>query len=294
MVNTISKILGIARRTYFHWQKDEDKCYAINLFNKYFTKEELEEFIAIGKIEKFDKLNFLYNEVIEKNKKVYIETFTNNFQYRKLSQAHDIFIDFYFSFLIELSEKNDLINSNFNNLLSLYLNNYLMEKFVNTINDEELMKLAINHQFKEFKKEFIEWENVKILAYAKEEIEKTLKMFNNEDFSNIQKHLENIKNWDTYMLIYLDEIIKSNLDVFIDSGNEELLYHAIGFNVYLHLKKEKPRIKLNLISMINEKLIKEDISILKIEEMIKNGKYLEHVKSIIKTDDLHEKYILNF
>ncbi len=55
MVNTISKILGIARRTYFHWQKDEDKCYAINLFNKYFKKEELEEFIATGKIEKFEK-----------------------------------------------------------------------------------------------------------------------------------------------------------------------------------------------------------------------------------------------
>jgi hypothetical protein len=54
MVDTISKILGIARRTYFHWQKDEDKCFAINLFNKYFTKEELEEFIETGKILRCD------------------------------------------------------------------------------------------------------------------------------------------------------------------------------------------------------------------------------------------------
>lgn len=54
MVDTISKILGIARRTYFHWQKDEYKYYAINLFNKYFTKEELEEFIETGKILRCD------------------------------------------------------------------------------------------------------------------------------------------------------------------------------------------------------------------------------------------------
>lgn len=54
MVNTICNILGIARRTYFHWQKSSDKAYAINLFNKYFTKEDLQEFIETGKISRIE------------------------------------------------------------------------------------------------------------------------------------------------------------------------------------------------------------------------------------------------
>ncbi len=58
MVEIICKVLGIARRTYFHWQKSPDKCYSINLFNKYFSEKELLEFMETGKIAKFENLNF--------------------------------------------------------------------------------------------------------------------------------------------------------------------------------------------------------------------------------------------
>ena len=294
MISTLSDLLGNSHKTISNWKKE--KRPIINLLYKYFTKEELKEFLETGKIDKFDKLNFLYDKVITINQKLYIESFTSNFSYLKLSSAHDVFKDLYFSFLLNLKEKENLINSDFNSLLLLFINDYLLDKYINTVNDEKSMKSAIEHKFKSFKKEFIEWDDKKILAFTKEEIEKILKMFSNEDFRNIQKHLESFKSWDSYMMIYLDNILKSNFELFINSGNEELLYHAIGFNVYLNLKNEKPRIKLNLISMIRDRLSdnKEDISATKIDEFTKDGKYLEHVKSRIITNDNYDKYILEF
>ena len=71
MVDTICKILGIARRTYFHWQKDEDKCYSIKLLNKYFKKEELEEFIETGSIKRQELIKDIkrLDELLEIEKK---------------------------------------------------------------------------------------------------------------------------------------------------------------------------------------------------------------------------------
>jgi hypothetical protein len=200
---------------------------------------------------------------------------------------------------LELKENKNLISSDFNSLLSLFINNYLLDKYINTINDKEYINSAIDAKFHNFKNDQKYFDDViladeKILAFAKEEIEKKLKMFNNEDFKTIQKHLKSFKNWDSYMMIYLDYIFKSDLQIFIESENEELLYHAVGFNVYLNLKEEKPRIKLNLISMIIDRVKKEEISVLKIEEIIKDGKYLEYLKSTIVNNDNYDKYVLEF
>jgi hypothetical protein len=290
-------LLGNSHKTISNWKKE--KRPIINLLYKYFLKEELKEFLETGEIKKFEKLNFLYNEVIGKNQKLYIESFTTNFRYLKLSSAHAIFEDFYFSFLLELKENKNLISSDFNSLLSLFINNYLLDKYINTINDKEYINSAIDAKFHNFKNDQKYFDDViladeKILAFAKEEIEKKLKMFNNEDFKTIQKHLKSFKNWDSYMMIYLDYIFKSDLQIFIESENEELLYHAVGFNVYLNLKEEKPRIKLNLISMIIDRVKKEEISVLKIEEIIKDGKYLEYLKSTIVNNDNYDKYVLEF
>lgn len=64
MVNTICKLLGIARRTYFHWQRNEEKAHAINFFNNYFKKEELEEFLETHKIKKLELIkSYTTNEL---------------------------------------------------------------------------------------------------------------------------------------------------------------------------------------------------------------------------------------
>lgn len=65
MIEVICQILGIARRTYFHWQKSDDKAYGIKLFNKYFTQEELEEFIKTGSIKKQEMVKNISVEELE-------------------------------------------------------------------------------------------------------------------------------------------------------------------------------------------------------------------------------------
>jgi hypothetical protein len=82
MISTLSDLLGNSHKTISNWKKE--KRPIINLLYKYFLKEELKEFLETGEIKKFEKLNFLYNEVIGKNQKLYIESFTTNFRYLKL------------------------------------------------------------------------------------------------------------------------------------------------------------------------------------------------------------------
>lgn len=296
MVNTICKILGIARRTYFHWQKSEDKNYAINLLNKYFKKEELEEFIVNEKIDKFEKLNFLYEQVIHKNSKIYLDSFTTNFNYLKLSTSHSIFIDFYFYFLFKLKENNNLFKEQFNNLLNAKLHDYLMNKYIKTISDEENMKKLIEKKLEELK----ELEDIYIASKfdVRNKILNDFKDRNNLDLRDIQIHLHCFKLWTDDMMMYLDYILKNNLETFLDSGNEELIYHAIGFNIYLNFPNETPLYKLDLIAEINQIVIKdynkkEKITINKIMELA--TEHLAMLKYNHKNKfDHYDKYYPNF
>ena len=52
MIETIIKLMGFSRNTYFNWKKE--KRPIINLLEKYFTKEDLEEFLKTGKIKEFE------------------------------------------------------------------------------------------------------------------------------------------------------------------------------------------------------------------------------------------------
>lgn len=54
MINTICKIMSISRSAYFKFKKEERPV--ISLLEKYFTKEELEEFLKNGQIEKCEQL----------------------------------------------------------------------------------------------------------------------------------------------------------------------------------------------------------------------------------------------
>lgn len=82
MVNTICEILGIARRTYFHWQKNEEKAHAINFFNNYFKQEELEEFLETQKIRKLELIKGFSAEELE------------NLLFNKNNNSEDQLIDF--------------------------------------------------------------------------------------------------------------------------------------------------------------------------------------------------------
>lgn len=271
----VLKLMCYSRNTYYVWKRE--KRPIIELIDKYFEDFEITEFLETGKIEKFEKLNFLYEQVIVKNSKIYLDSFSSNFNYLKLSTSHSIFVDFYFYFLFKLKENENLFKEQFNNLLNALLHDYLMNKYIRTISDEENIKKLIEQFKKEFKEinisininsNFVEQSDFDV----RNEILNQFKRQNDSDLRDIQKHLHCFKLWTDDMMMYLDYILKNNLEIFLDSGNEELIYHAIGFNIYLNFPNETPLYKLDLISIINQIVIKdynkkEKITIDKIMEL---------------------------
>ena len=133
MVNSICKLLGIARRTYFHWQNDDKKKYAIEFFNKYTNENDIKEWLETGKISKFDMLDKF---IEEKNKKVevYLKYFstTNN---ELMNISHYKIVIEYLKTLINYDKKQDFFIQFHNNI---YLNNEIENKekeyFTNTLN----------------------------------------------------------------------------------------------------------------------------------------------------------------
>jgi len=52
-----TKLFRFSRPTFFKWKKDNVPI--MELISKYFTKEDLEEFIEKGFVSKFEKFEFL-------------------------------------------------------------------------------------------------------------------------------------------------------------------------------------------------------------------------------------------
>ncbi len=245
MVNAICNILGIARRTYFHWQKSSDKAYAINLFNKYFTKEDLEEFLEKGKIDRLEKLNSLFDETILKYLLIYIDSFTKNSRYISLSMAHNIFIDFYFQFLCNLKNNENYQELDFNALLYSELHKYVLKKCIRGSSEENIQK------------KLKERERINSKNSRKEKLH-LIEIESQKDFFKLQAHFSYFKYWDEGMLFFLDFNLKNNFKSFLNGSNSELLLHVVGLNVYLGTSELDLYYedKLHMIALIREELLK--------------------------------------
>ena len=60
---TITELMCFSRNTFFVWKRENRPV--MNLLKKYFSKEELQEFLETGKIQKQERLN----ELLEIEKK---------------------------------------------------------------------------------------------------------------------------------------------------------------------------------------------------------------------------------
>lgn len=72
-----SRLFGFNSSTYYRWKENLDKRPIISLLQKYFTEQDLQEFLETGEISKLEILNkFTTNELkdIHQNKKK-IKTF---------------------------------------------------------------------------------------------------------------------------------------------------------------------------------------------------------------------------
>lgn len=230
------EILDISTRSYSNFSKQ--KRLIIHLLEKYFTKEDLQEFIEFSKINKFENNNSIQEYFIETNKNRYIQSF--NFSYLKSIDIRERYfiLDFYFYFL-----SNFFNESNFDKALSEYRFKSEKIKFkrdnikVNISNIKDLQKDENNQLNKIIVEYFTNDEDNNIdfkFDPEKEEqylIEKILEN-ENEKFKIISNILNFIRNWDKDMIFFINHLIKTDFELFINSGNDELLYHAIGFLVY--------------------------------------------------------------
>lgn len=236
------EILDISTRSYSNFSKQ--KRLIITLLEKYFTKEDLQEFIEFGKINNFENNNTIQEYFIETNKNKYIQSF--NFSYSQASTsikniaiAEGYFIlDFYFYFL-----SNFFNESNFDKSLSEY--RFKAEKLklkrdnvkINISKIKDLKKEE-NNELNKIIVEYFSYDKDNNIDFKfdeeKEEqylIEKILEN-ENQKLNIISNILGFIRNWDKDMIFFINHLIKTDFELFINSGNDELLYHAIGFLVY--------------------------------------------------------------
>jgi len=94
---TACEIMGITTRSYSNYS--DQKRPMIKLLEMYTSKNDLEEFLKTGKINKFEIMNDLYNSVIHDSYLRYNDIILNN----SLDQC---FNDFYFNLLLYIQTQN--------------------------------------------------------------------------------------------------------------------------------------------------------------------------------------------
>lgn len=324
------EILDISTRSYSNFSKQ--KRLIIHLLEKYFTKEDLQEFIEFGKINKFENNDSIQEYFIETNKNKYIQSFKSTSPSLRSIYEESI-KDFYFYFLTNLKNKKNFFSST----------DYEYES--NFIEKYDFNKALSDYIFKNQEKEFEKGNFDKRLLYVKEKLEKehtnfiefTDKNFSNEDnaksktdtfnfdeekekqnlikeiiehsqkqFEHIYNHLSFIQYWDNDMYFFINYLIKTDFELFINSNNDELLYHAIGFLVYSNNNfKEEDILYDNKVSVVNEiygyfsenkneinkELIKEiSLKFEKLDEFKNYKKISEYLKKINKELSKEEIY----
>ena len=324
------EILDISTRSYSNFSKQ--KRLIIHLLEKYFTKEDLQEFIEFSKINKFENNNSIQEYFIETNKNKYIQRFKSTSPSLRSIYEESI-KDFYFYFLTNLKNKKNFFSST----------DYEYES--NLIEKYDFNKALSDYIFKNQEKEFEKDNFDKRLLYVKEKIEKehtnfvkfTDENFSNEDnaksktdnfyfyeekekqnlikeiiehsqkqFEHIYNHLSFIQYWDNDMYFFINYLIKTDFELFINSNNDELLYHAIGFLVYSNNNfQEEDILYDNKVSVVNEiygyfsenkneinkELIKEiSLKFEKLDEFKNYKRISEYLKKINKELSKEEIY----
>ena len=144
MINTISKILGIHRNSYFNWKKQERPI--ISLLEKYFTKEDLEEFLNTNEISKMKYLNH-YEEILNiEFITFYREKFDTGENAKKFNELFWNFISLYKNKLISQNNENFKVNK-------IILNELLLDYYTLLIDEnkqtnkypDEYIKSKVSH-----------------------------------------------------------------------------------------------------------------------------------------------------
>lgn len=238
-----STILGCSVSGYYKWKKE--KRPIIKLLEKYFNKEELEEFLESGKIEKLEKTDFLKQQVIEKNRIKYLSSFMRG-KHGFISSKDDLFKLFYFSFLIFLKQTKSFYSHDFKYLLQQHLGNLIIAgnkiegTQKDTCYDPSQDDIAIWEEPIKYRNKFL----------IREELIKDVQNYLYFAHSYI------FEEWDSYVLLFIQECFETDFKILLNKDDsedmkEEALYQIEQYKKYATKDFDK------LLSQIYEKAIEK-------------------------------------
>ena len=134
MQKTIAKLFDVHQNTVSNWKKENKS--GLNLIFKYFTKEELEEFIKTGKIEKMDYINSYLQGLRSKCHDIYSKIEHLSIKYKNPDVNYDssstlISQNIYVLYVLPFLKKHD-------NEIKLFVSDKFKVNFFN---------LALTHHF---------------------------------------------------------------------------------------------------------------------------------------------------
>ena len=201
---TMAKLLEISENSYFRWKK-KDHVKLINLIEKYFTLEQLQEFIDTNRILSFENKDYIQTYFRNNNKMKYLEYFKDFNLSLKKSKLDLELIEFYFNFLIDFKNNKD-----FNKKLNKFvLNKQMNDVIQDIINNLPVKTLNVKNTSEDLKQKTVD------------------NSINTFDY--IHNNLHFINDWDQDMNLFIYFLIQNDFELFLNSDNGELLYHAIYF-----------------------------------------------------------------
>lgn len=298
---TMANLFSASEGAYYKWKRENRPI--IQLVDKYLSKENIEEFLDTGKIQKLENISYIIEHFVDKNLSLYSKSFEVANSLLHKSPTRDEFKDFYFYFLINLKKINfsfDINLSGIHSLLTHFLYQYQMKKL-----KESLKKDIINQEIEEFKidlNELINNSNAQEIRELEknhltddkiqEQIIENMFSRNKSNLKGVMKYYDTFNLWNNDIYHFLMLMEKDNFDYFINSKNDELLYQAIGFLVYSSSSENfEVYEKLDLISSIFHYFIfnRDLISSKNVKEHIK--KRFEEPESFFEIDkDISHKY----
>lgn len=140
-------------------------------------------------------------------------------------------IDFYFYFLSNFRKEN-----NFGKSLNEYINFQKGELKRKDYLEKKILEIKEYERKRHYKLKFELEESLNNFYFDDNNIRK--KLYNELD-SNLEKKsdiingtLSFIETWDFEILVFINHLIKTDFELFINSASNELLFHALGFLFY--------------------------------------------------------------
>lgn len=130
--NTFSKLLEISEKSFYRW-KSKDHKLLVNLIDKYFTEDDIKEFIENNRINRLDK----FEKYINKN-------ILNN-EYMKDNESSKYIAKKYFEFIKEIIHTTDEDIKENNEIQGTDL--YYLAQFIKKIKNEDNIVNKESYQF---------------------------------------------------------------------------------------------------------------------------------------------------